>query len=305
MMAEESIAPNHPVFELLSQRAQFLGCAEPGSPEWDAFRKDRIGGSEVGAIAGESKYESAYSLWAKKLSLIPEERSENEAMYWGRHLEPVVIDRFERDHPEFEIHRNVGTWVNHKLPFMLANPDAVFTMPDGGLGILEIKTARFPDDWAEGVPRYYQTQVQWYLRCFDLQYAVVAVLIGGSDYREYEMWADKTWQQYDLEMVEQFLNHLDAQTKPDWDGSESTLQAVRAQHPDIDMDQSVELGDLGIYYFNAVERMNEAITEAKKYEAAVLDGMGRARTGLIYDVPTYLRVARNGGKPFLQKKKGQ
>jgi predicted phage-related endonuclease len=83
--------------------AKWLGSFTPTDPEWHELRANRIGGSEVGAIVGASKYESAYSLWAKKLKLIPSEVADNEFMYWGRKLEPVVIDRFAQDHPELEV----------------------------------------------------------------------------------------------------------------------------------------------------------------------------------------------------------
>lgn len=305
MMADKSITET--ALAKLSEQltARYIGNAEAGSLEWLAMREGRIGGSEVGAIAGESKYESAYSLWAKKLGLIPVNNSDNEAMYWGRSLEPVIIDRFEKDHPELKIYRDVGTWVHKQHDFMLANPDAIYETLDGSLGVLEIKTARFGDDWANGVPRYYATQVQWYLGTLGLEEAYVAVLIAGSDYREYRIDRDAIWQHYDFERVLEFRKSVELQIRPEWDGSESTVQAVRAEHPDIDPDKSVELGDLGIQYFGALKAVEDAQTELRKYEAAVLDAMGDARTALIYDVPSYIRVARNGGKPYLTKKKGQ
>jgi len=188
---------------------------------------------------------------------------------------------------------------------MLANPDGIYQTATGELGILEIKTARFADDWAQGVPRYYQTQVQWYLRCFDLKQAFVAVLISGSDYREFEITADETWQYYDLERVKDFIYCVKSGTRPMWDGSESTLQAVRTQHPDIDHELEIELGDLGVLYYNALTRAEEAKLEARQFESAVLDAMGKARTALVYDQPTFIRVARGNGKPYITKKKGQ
>ena len=302
-MANKSVALAS--LKRLEQFATYLGHAEPQDPKWQEFRCDRIGGSEVGAIAGESKYESAYSLWAKKSGLVAEDRSDNEPMYWGRSLEPNIIRRFQEEHPELLVTSGVGTWVNKEFDFMLANPDAIYETATGEIGILEIKTARFADDWAQGVPRYYQTQVQWYLRCFNLKQAFVAVLISGSDYREFEITADETWQYYDLERVKDFIYCVKSGTRPMWDGSESTLQAVRAQHPDIDRELEIELGDLGVLYYNALTRAEEAKLEARQFESAVLDAMGKARTALVYDQPTFIRVARGNGKPYITKKKGQ
>lgn len=304
-MVDKSITRKTELFVQLSDVATYLGHAEAGSPEWDSFREGRIGGSEVAAIAGESKYESAYSLWAKKLGKIPSDRSDNEPMYWGRALEPVIIDRFAAEHPEFKMFRDVGTWANKDKPFMLTNPDAIFQEPSGAYGVLEIKTARFADDWAEGVPRYYATQVQWYLATLDLEVAYVAVLIAGQDYREYEITRDRTWHEYDLERVEKFLKCLEEDVRPEWDGSESTLQTVRKQHPDIDAEAEVELGDLGVHYSNALDRLEAAKAEARTFESAVLDAMGKAKTALIYDQPMFIRTARGNGNPFIIRKRGK
>ena len=289
--------------------ARHLGHAQPGSREWDLFRRDRLGGSEIAAIAGESKYESAYSLWAKRLDLIPSQIPDNEPMYWGRELEPVVINRFERDNPGYTIYRDVGTWVNKKHDFMLANPDALYLTDKGELQVLEIKTARFEDDWgrsgtgADGVPKYYLTQVQWYLATLGLQTATLAVLISGSDYRTYEVEADSMWQDYDFERAVEFLSCLETKTKPAWDGAEATLQAVRLQHPSIDLDAEVELGDLGMHYFLELDKLEEQKKLVTDLQARVLDAMGNARTGIVHDIPALIRTARNGGTPYLTKKK--
>lgn len=291
--------------------ARYIGHAAPGSAEWDRFRDGRLGGSEIAAIAGESKYESAYSLWAKKLNLIPSHIPDNEPMYWGRELEPVVINRFERDNPGFRILRDVGTWVNTQHDFMLANPDAIYQTESGEYEVLEIKTARFEDDWgksdtgADGVPKYYLTQVQWYLATLGLQAATLAVLISGSDYRTYKIEADAMWQGYDFDRAELFLQKVAEQQAPDWDGSDATLQTVRQLHPDIDPELSVELGDLGMHYFLELDKLEEQKTVVTDLQARVLDAMGKARTGIVHDIPALTRQARKGGLPYLTKKRGQ
>lgn len=285
--------------------ATWLGVIEPGTPEWDKARKDRIGGSEVGAITGESKYESAYSLWAKKLGLIPSEKADNEPMYWGRKLEAVVIDRFEEEHPELTIRRSPGSYVSKDRDFMFASPDALYERAGGGWGVLEIKTARFKDDWTDGVPRYYMTQVQWYLNILGIKEAHLAVLFAGSEYQEFYIEADPLWQAYDLEQVEKFVECVREGKRPDWDGSEATVTAVRTQHPEINLESSVELGDLGMYYVLALEELEEKKKEANKMLSEILDYMGDARTGIVHDIPVFTRQARAGGTPYLVRKKAR
>ena len=284
--------------------ATWLGSFTPDNPEWHELRSNRIGGSEVGAIVGASKYESAYSLWAKKLGLISDEVSDNEFMYWGRALEPVVIDRFELDHPELRLLRDVGTWVHRERDYHLANPDAIYQKPDGSYGVLEIKTARYSDDWVDGVPQYYMTQVQWYLSCFGFNEAYVAVLFAGSEYREFFIRAEPMWQESDLEKVQNFRECLRLEQKPAWDGAEATVMAVRQQHQDIDPKSQVELGELGLHYSSSLDDLETAKSKVNELQARVLDAMGSAKTGIIYDTPAFVRSSRKGGTPYLTRKRG-
>lgn len=298
-MAKDTVAQIRELGE-----AKWLGSFTPNDPEWHALRADRIGGSEVGAIVGASKYESAYSLWAKKLGLISDEVADNEAMYWGRALEPVIIDRFEREHPDLELIRDVGTYVHRERDYHLANPDALYKKPDGSYGILEIKTARYADDWSEGIPQYYMTQIQWYLSCFGFSEAYVAVLFSGSDYREFPVKADQLWQEDDLYKVADFLDCIAEQRKPEWDGAEATVMAVRQQHSEIDPETVVELGELGLHYSSALEDLEAAKEQVNELQARVLDAMGTAKTAVIYDQPAFIRSSRKGGTPYLTRKRG-
>jgi putative phage-type endonuclease len=284
--------------------AKFMGSWTPKDPEWHELRADRIGGSEVGAIVGASKYESAYSLWAKKSKLISDEVSDNEAMYWGRALEPVVIDRFAEEHPELTLIREAGTWVHNDRDYQLANPDAIYQRSDGTYGILEIKTARYADDWSDGVPQYYMTQIQWYLSAFGFGEAYLAVLFAGSDYREFFVEAQPMWQESDLTKVQEFLSCIAEQRKPEWDGAEATVMAVRQQHPEIESDTEVELGELGLHYSSALDELEESKTKVNELQARVLDAMGKAKTAVIYDTPAFIRSSRKGGTPYLTRKRG-
>lgn len=284
--------------------AQHLGTFESNSPEWHHLRSQGVGGSLVGTIAGLNKWESPYTAWAKYTGQIDDNIPQSPAMEWGHRLEAVVLDKFQDEHPELEVIREVGTWQNLERPYQIANPDAIATDEHGNLVVIEIKTARFPDDWANGVPLYYTTQVQWYLSTLGIQRAFVAVLIGGSDYREYEVEADHFQQEADIALVERWLEHVKNDEAPDWDGSMSTYETVRKMHPEIH-DEEVELGDLGAQTLAAIDKENEAKAEALKLKSQVLDKMGLAKRGLVDGQHLFSRQARGTGSPFLVTKKGQ
>jgi putative phage-type endonuclease len=283
--------------------AKHLGTFDSSQPEWHELRAGKVGGSLVGTIAGLNKWESAYTAWAKFSGLIPDQIPDSAPMEWGRRLESVVLDKFEDDHQELTIMRDVGTWQSLERAYQIANVDGLAVEPDGSLSVIEIKTAKYPDDWAQGVPAYYLTQVQWYLNCLGLQKAYVAVLIGGSDYREFEVEADLFQQSADIMMVEVFLDYVDEGTAPDWDGSTSTHETVRSMHPDIS-DSEQELGNIGLDLVIALSIEADAKEKALKLKSQALDKMGNAKRGLVNGQHVFSRQSRGTGTPFLVTKKG-
>lgn len=64
--------------------------------EWLRYRKQGIGGSDVAAILGISKWNSAISLWLNKTNQTEDDTQENEAMEWGTIMEPVIRNHFAK-----------------------------------------------------------------------------------------------------------------------------------------------------------------------------------------------------------------
>jgi len=282
-------------------QALYMGNFEAGTKEWHDLRAQGIGGSEVGTICGLNPWESAFTLWAKKLGKVETNQSGSEAMEWGRRLESVILEKFMEQHPDLIVYGSPGTYHNENRPWQIANPDGIYDR-NGELGIIEIKTARYEDDWAVGVPEYYRTQVLWYLQTFGFSHAYVVALFSGSKYREFEILADDFEQHANLKRVQQFRTYLEEDKQPDYDGATSTYETIRQLHPDIE-DNEIELGDLGIHYFNAVAEA--AVTDKKLTEmkSRVLDSMGKAKRGLVEGTWMITRQARSGGTPYLVNKK--
>lgn len=160
--------------------------SEQTRAEWLADRKTGIGGSDIAAILGLSKWRTPLDVYLdKRGEAAPQD--ENEAMHWGNVHEAAI-----RSHYEAVTGRRVT------VPGMIRGEDAshianVDGITDDGR-ILEIKTARYPDGWGEPgsdqVPMHYLLQVQWYMAITSLPVADVAVLIGGNEFRLYEVPAD-------------------------------------------------------------------------------------------------------------------
>jgi putative phage-type endonuclease len=301
----ESVAENKARGEKatrLNTSAVYIAEEYAGSEAWHELRRAGIGGSEIGTILGISRWESPFSLWAKKTKRIDNIVS-NDAMEWGNRLEPVVLDKFQDSHPELSLHRKCGTWHAPGREWQRSNPDAIFETEDGEFGIVEVKTAMYEEDWHDGPPRNYEAQVQWYLQTFGYKRAYIVVLFHGNKYEEYEIAANEFQQETSLAAAEAFRVYLLEDRQPDFDGADATLQVVRRLNPNIDPDATEELGDLGVHYFNAVDDLNAAEAKANEMKSRVLDAMRTAKFGSVFGDVMVTRQSRGAGAPFLVNRK--
>jgi putative phage-type endonuclease len=279
-------------------QATHLGNFESDSPEWHEARKHSIGGSEIGTIMGLNPWESAYTLWAKKLELIPNSFQENWAIRLGKAFEEPILKLFGQQHPELEIYR-AGSFVSKEFEFMHANPDAMARNKETGEWIvIEVKTARY--NW-DALPAHYACQVQHYMHVMGVSKAIV-VAVAGMDWFEYEVEADEFVQLTQADYATMFHKSLTDGTRPEWDGSESTYQTVRQQHPQID-DTEVELGTLGLQLKNAQAMLEESQSQVNLLKSMVLDTMQYAKTGFVLKdgqkIKVATRQARRDGVPYL------
>jgi putative phage-type endonuclease len=180
---------------------------------WHDQRRQGIGGSDAGAICGVNKWKSPYQVWQEKRGLTPP-TPDNEAMYWGRSLEPNVRQRYA-DVTGREV-RVPSVILSHPdYPFMLANVDGL----TDDRRVVEIKTSRSSEGWGESgsdeIPLSYLFQVQHYMAVTAYDVADVAVLIGGSDFRMYEIPYDKELQGMLIEKESEFWEMVQTNTPPE------------------------------------------------------------------------------------------
>ena len=276
--------------------AKLLGNAESGSEEWHALRANSIGGSEVGTILGLNRWESPYYLWATKTGQIPQKELNSFAVTLGNVLEPVILDELlPMQHPDWDIYRT-GTYQHGSFDYMHANPDALAKI-NGEWVIVEVKTSR---NYWEEVPPNYIAQVMHYMNIMGVRKAVILGLVA-MDWVEH--WID--FDEFEAKVIEQrvteFWEMVKTGTAPDFDGAESTYEAIRSMHPEIDGSE-VEID--GIHNLaNAQAAFDEAEAELRRQKSEVMKMMGNAQhayfefEGKKYRVAS--RQARNGGRPFL------
>ena len=275
-----------------------LGVYDSGSPEWNELRSKGIGGSEIGTIMGLNPWESAFALWAKRTGQIPDPPLDGWSIRFGRAFELPMLELWAEEHPEYEVFLT-GTWRHPNIEYMLANPDAIARHRETGEWmVVEIKTSR--GSWGE-TPPHYVAQVMHYMEVLNLQRAVI-VAVAGWNYEE--RWVDYDEFQSDsqIAVAAMFWEHLQNVSRPEWDGSKATYEAVRYLHPDIENNE-VDLGELGSALVGANKLFGESEEMLNQCKSAVLDVMGKAKYGYIMrNGEKYVvaqRQARGQGKPWL------
>jgi putative phage-type endonuclease len=281
--------------------AVLLGDFANGSQEWHDLRNEpgAVGGSDIAAITGLSAWESAITKWAKKTGQIPDEVAPNMSMKLGTKLEAPILDLFADEHPELEIYET-GTWANKENPWARSNPDGLYKTADGEWGIVEVKFSR---DYWSGVPQAYRAQVLWYMRVFGIKQAKL-VALAGSSYMEFDI----EWDEFEAETLwdsaVRFRQACLDMKMPYWDGSNSTLETVRALSPGIS-DSEVDLDDLGMHYINSVTDFEKANAKMTELKARVIQAMDGAKRGLIYGEHLLSLRSRAGGAPYLHHERAK
>ena len=201
--------------------------------EWLHVRKSGIGGSDVAASLGLSPWKSPLELWQEKTSEEPPPRTDNEAMLWGRIMEPVITQEYMR-RTGLSV-RPMRSMLQHPVHrFMVADLDGFIEDPKKGPGVFEVKTASAfkQSEWADNrCPDAYMLQVQHYLEVTGLSYAVIAVLIGGNNLCSLTIEQDRELIESMVELEQGFWRHVETRTQPPIDGSESASLLLSRRYP--------------------------------------------------------------------------
>ena len=243
--------------------------------EWLEMRRSGIGGSDVAAIVGLSKWRTPTDVYNSKIEAPVD--NDNASMEWGRRLEPVIREKYAEavgmsvDTPPFMFRHQ-----EHK--FMIADVDGI--RADGR--IVEIKTARTQQGWGEDgtdeIPDYYKTQVQHYMTVLGATSCDVAVLIGASDFRIYTIEHDPELEELLIDAENEFWNeHVVPQVPP----PPVTLDEMKVAFP-VSKKAAVECTDDIWEHVEKLalvtDQLDELKEQEKKHKAAIQAAMGEADT---------------------------
>lgn len=248
----------------------------PDKPSWLAARPLSIGASDTAKILGLSSMGSAFSTYLEKAEGLPTDNRYEQLTKWGSLLEPVVREEYQSVTGRTVQYDGAYAVAKHPdIPWLTCTldgriePDAVY---EGKTAIAYSRS-----NWDDGVPLPYQVQVQHQLFVTGRQWGSVACLIGGNDFRYYDIPRNDDFIiEVMLPTLEEFWHRVQTKTPPEIDGSEVTREAIRRLHPH-DNGQTVFLDE---QYLDQVRSLREVKDEIKK----LTEVKDRLQTSLEYAV---------------------
>jgi len=146
--------------------------------------------------------------------------------------------------------------VSEQYPFMAANIDRKITGEDA---LLECKTTNAfnSSEWRDNVPQAYYMQVMHYLAVTGYSKAYIAVLIGGQQYRQFEIERDEKKIAELIEIERAFWQRVENEEPPEIDRATNVIDL---QYPNSN-GETVMLEDV-----DTVERYIELGEQIKELE---------------------------------------
>ena len=287
----------------------------PGTPDWHRI----VSASKAPALAGLSRWDTPYSLWAKATGRTDGQPVNTEVTERGDAIEPALL-----------------RWLEFKLTELgetvRVRPGATFAMPghpswqatpDGLVyegkrrtpyALVECKTAANGGEWGEPgtaeIPPAYLAQCAWQMHVTGLRTVYVPALVNpGIRLNLWVVrWADVADTVDALcDAAAQWEHDVATDTPPALDGSTVTWETVRDMSPEIDPDGSVVLDAWDAAELVEARAAKKAAEERLLLaQSATVTAAAGARTILGPDGTTLARLTarktRTGeyGKPFLQ-----
>lgn len=282
---------------------------------WLEARRGGLGGSDVAALLGVSKWSSALTLWADKTGKdAGVDLEEVEHVQWGARLEQAIAEGYwEKTGRTPNDLLFSGPFTTHILdhmgetkrmlqsedyPWALATPDDFireylpFPWEDHadekfrGPGILEVKNTNsfMRSDWDDGPPPYYEVQAQHYLLVTGLEWCSFAVLIGGNEMKCFDMPRKDMLIEQIIELGSYFWeNNVLKDVPPKASGITRETGMLKGLYPQesdrvvtLDADMMVQVG--------LIRRSNE---------------MEKRLKAKLKEVKTYKEAARNNVRMFM------
>lgn len=255
--------------------------------------QDGLGSSEGAAVLGLDTFSSAHDVWRAKVEGV-KDQTDSPMARWGRILEDVVAADFE-ERTGIRLVRILEGGKQRTLrmkghPLITCRLDRrTLRRP---MRLVEVKTSPYGSGYAEageladdkaggplGVPPRVRVQVTHQLAVTGYREAIVAVLIGGYQRRDYVIPRDEAViADYVAELEDWWQRYVVTKTPPPMDGSAGATAYLRRRYP---VDEDEEMLTATPEQTSLVEDYRAAKALVKKWEAeetkvkqALMDAIG-------------------------------
>ena len=279
--------------------------------DFSVDRTKYIGGSDIGAILGLSRYRTALQVWMEKTGK-DTKKSDSLPMRFGSFAEAFVASEYARA-TGFELIHDESIYIHPSHSFMSAHIDR-FVLPKSDLSsarnrtsdtkctnatsindnkinpnlfsrILECKTANpfATNEWGEAgtdqIPMSYLCQCIWYMAITGIDKTDLAVLFGNSDFRVYEITRDLDLEELVIQKAMGFWHQYVLKDIPPPISSEQDCQLLFSKS---DSTKTVEASDETLELTRRLHILNGEITayekEISQIKQNLMNQMGSAET---------------------------
>lgn len=237
-------------------------------------RRKYIGGSDIAAVMGMSRWKTPLKLWLEKTGECePVDLSKVEAVQLGSELEEFVAQKFSKETGK-QVRKQSKMYVHKDYPFIAAHVDRLIMGTDE---ILECKTcgSHKKDEWeGEDIPQEYVLQVIWYLGITGKKKAYIAVLIGGQAFKYKMIEFDKELFETMIDMAKNFWNCVQTKTPPALTPDDNALLSEIFAKPNEEIIENQDMEEKISKLQQVKDDISALETEQKMLEAEIKNVIG-------------------------------
>lgn len=271
--------------------------------EWLAMRDKDLTSTEAAALFGCSPYATTYELYHRKTGQLVVDFESNDRVVWGNRLESAIAFGIAEDHglivEPFKVYARIpelrmGSSFDFKIVGLVDGFTGDETYRDlfreNGPGIMEVKNVdglQFKRGWiADGeimeAPPHIELQVQHQQEVADMEWTVIAPLVGGNTPMPFVRMRDRQIGEAIREKVAEFWKMVDTGKAPDPDFNVdgSTIAALLANDngETIDMSDNNRLAEVVAEHAKASADFKDAETRKDAAKAEILMIIGENKT---------------------------
>jgi putative phage-type endonuclease len=254
--------------------------------DFSVDRTKYIGGSDIGAILGLSRFKTPLEVWMEKTGK-QTKKADSLPLRFGSFAEEFVASEYSRA-TGYELLHDESIYIHPQHSYMSAHIDRFALGDEDGLPpsrILECKTANpfSSGDWGEAgsdqVPMSYLCQCIWYMAITGIDITDLAVLFGNSDFRIYEIARDLELESVILQKASLFWNECVLKDIPPPVQSEADCHTLFSKG---DPAKSVEAQQEILELTKRLHLLNREIDareeELSSIKQSIMQNMGEAQT---------------------------